>query len=156
MIAHCARARESRMWRASQSRRESGDHGRCVLGSAGGTVSARIGGMPVPRIVPALLSFTAGFVDSCTFLALFGLYVAQVTGSFVVFGVGFVAHEDGFVIKVLAIPMFFAAGVFATICSAVLHRGGRAPLPYVLALECALLAAFLLLGVTTPMHDANA
>jgi uncharacterized membrane protein YoaK (UPF0700 family) len=87
---------------------------------------------------------------------LFGLYLAQVTGSFVVFGVGFVAHEDGFVIKVLAIPMFFAAGVLATIFSAVLHRGGRAPLPYVLALECALLAAFLLLGVTTPMHDANA
>jgi len=112
--------------------------------------------MPSRRIVPALLSFTAGFVDSCTFLALFGLYVAQVTGSFVVFGVGFVAQEEGFVIKVLAIPMFFAAGVFATIFTAVLRRRARAPLPYVLALECALLAAFLLLGVTTPMRDANA
>jgi uncharacterized membrane protein YoaK (UPF0700 family) len=36
-----------------------------------------------PAIVPPLLSFTAGFIDSFTVLALFGLFVAQVTGSFV-------------------------------------------------------------------------
>ena len=35
----------------------------------------------VPAIVPLLLSFTAGFIDSFTVLALFGLFVAQVTGS---------------------------------------------------------------------------
>ena len=34
----------------------------------------------VPAIVPLLLSFTAGFIDSFTVLALFGLFVAQVTG----------------------------------------------------------------------------
>jgi uncharacterized membrane protein YoaK (UPF0700 family) len=34
----------------------------------------------VPAIVPPLLSFTAGFIDSFTVLALFGLFVAQVTG----------------------------------------------------------------------------
>ena len=49
---------------------------------------------PVPRIVPALLSFAAGYVDACTFLALFGLYVAQVTGSFVVAGAELVAHDE--------------------------------------------------------------
>ena len=38
----------------------------------------------VPTIVPPLLSFTAGFIDSFTVLALFGLFVAQVTGSFVI------------------------------------------------------------------------
>jgi uncharacterized membrane protein YoaK (UPF0700 family) len=112
--------------------------------------------MRVPRIVPALLSFTAGFVDSCTFLALFGLYVAQVTGSFVVFGKGLVAHEEGFIIKVLAIPMFFAAGVFTTIVAEVLRRRGHGPLPYALALECLLLIGFLVLGLTMPMPDANA
>jgi len=35
----------------------------------------------VPAIIPPLLSFTAGFIDSFTVLALFGLFVAQVTGS---------------------------------------------------------------------------
>ena len=34
-----------------------------------------------PAIVPPLLSFAAGFIDSFTVLALFGLFVAQVTGS---------------------------------------------------------------------------
>src|SRR5262249_28024447 len=37
----------------------------------------------LPAIVPPLLSFTAGFIDSFTVLALFGLFVAQVTGTFV-------------------------------------------------------------------------
>ena len=35
-----------------------------------------------PAIVPPLLTFTAGFIDSFTVLALFGLFVAQVTGSY--------------------------------------------------------------------------
>src|SRR5215831_17541647 len=35
-----------------------------------------------PALVPPLLSFAAGFIDSFTVLALFGLFVAQVTGSF--------------------------------------------------------------------------
>ena len=35
-----------------------------------------------PAIVPPLLSFAAGFIDSFTVLALFGLFVAQVTGSY--------------------------------------------------------------------------
>jgi Protein of unknown function (DUF1275) len=35
----------------------------------------------VSRIIPPLLCFVAGYLDSCTFLALFGLFVSQVTGS---------------------------------------------------------------------------
>ena len=112
---------------------------------------------PVPRIVPALLSFAAGYVDACTFLALFGLYVAQVTGSFVVAGAELVAHDEGFLIKILAIPVFFAAGVFTTILADVLRRRGRPALVWTLALECALLAALLVLGLLVPFtRDPNA
>jgi len=112
---------------------------------------------PVPRIVPALLSFAAGYVDACTFLALFGLYVAQVTGSFVVAGAELVAHDEGFLIKILAIPVFFAAGLFTTILAEVLRRRGRSALVWTLALECALLAALLVLGLLVPFtRDPNA
>jgi len=112
---------------------------------------------PVPRIVPALLSFAAGYVDACTFLALFGLYVAQVTGSFVVFGAGLVARDQGFLIKVLAIPVFFLAGVLTTILAALLRRRGHAPLAFALALECVLIAGLLALGVVEPFReDPNA
>lgn len=106
--------------------------------------------MQVPRIVPPLLSFTAGYVDACTFLALFGLYVAQVTGSFVTVGAGIVAHEDGFLLKVLAIPVFFAAGVFTTVLAEELERRGRSALVWTLVLECALLAGLLVLGLAGP------
>jgi uncharacterized membrane protein YoaK (UPF0700 family) len=113
--------------------------------------------MSTPRIVPALLSFAAGYVDACTFLALFGLYVAQVTGSFVVAGAELVTHDEGFLIKVLAIPTFFAAGVFTTIFAEALRRRGRNALSWTLALECALIAALLVLGVLVPFrHDPNA
>ena len=113
--------------------------------------------LPVPRIVPALLSFAAGYVDACTFLALFGLYVAQVTGSFVVAGAELVAHDEGFLIKVLAIPVFFAAGVFTTILAQVLRRRGHSALVWTLALECALIASLLVLGLLVPFrHEPNA
>ena len=66
----------------------------------------------VPRWVPALLSFAAGYVDSYTFLALFGLFVAQVTGSFVTAGAQFVVYDIGFAGKMIAIFAFFAGGGF--------------------------------------------
>ena len=69
----------------------------------------------LPRVVPALLSFIAGYIDSCTFLALFGLYVAQLTGSFVLAGTETVVHDSGAAIKLLAIPMFGLAGVVTTV-----------------------------------------
>jgi uncharacterized membrane protein YoaK (UPF0700 family) len=38
------------------------------------------------RTVTVVLGFAAGYVDDCTFVTLFGLFVAQVTGSFVIAG----------------------------------------------------------------------
>src|SRR5262245_20609056 len=91
----------------------------------------------LPRLVPPLLSFIAGYVDSCTFLALFGLYVAQLTGSFVLVGTETVVHDSGAAIKLLAIPVFGLAGAFTTVL--VRHSRGRAALPATLALEATLL-----------------
>lgn len=107
---------------------------------------------PIPRAVPALLSFTAGYVDACTFFALFGLFVAQVTGSFVIAGAQLVTHDEGFLIKVLAIPVFFTAGVLTTIVAEVLRRRGRSALVWSLSLECALLTGFVVLGLTVPIE----
>jgi uncharacterized membrane protein YoaK (UPF0700 family) len=91
----------------------------------------------LPRPVPALLSFVAGYVDSCTFLALFGLYVAQLTGSFVLVGTETVVHDSGAAIRLLAIPMFGLGGAVTTVL--VRRSRGRAALPANMALEAALL-----------------
>jgi uncharacterized membrane protein YoaK (UPF0700 family) len=104
--------------------------------------------VPLPRMVPALLSFVAGFVDSYTFLALFGLFVAQVTGSFVIGGAELVTHDTGIAGKLLAIIAFVFAAALTAGLIAWVRDSGRAALPWMLAFETALLAVFtvLLLG----------
>ena len=77
----------------------------------------------VPRIIPPLLSFTAGFLDSFTFLALYGLFVAQVTGSFVLAAAAIVTNEQGALTKLLAIPVFLLAAASSS------RPGSRATRP---------------------------
>jgi uncharacterized membrane protein YoaK (UPF0700 family) len=111
----------------------------------------------VPAIIPPLLSFTAGFIDSFTVLALFGLFVAQVTGSFVLTAVAIVTNEHGALTKVLAVPVFLLAGVSTTVAAVMLERRGRAPLPWVLGLECMALTGFLLMVlIGAPLSDPGA
>lgn len=103
--------------------------------------------------VPAVLGFAAGYVDGCTFIALFGLFVAQVTGSFVSIGAVLVVREHGVLVKVLAIPVFLlGAAVTTVVVSVARHRGWRAS-PLVLGLESLLLAG--LLATTLVVPDMN-
>src|SRR6266568_1571031 len=110
-----------------------------------------------PAIVPPLLSFTAGFIDSFTFLALFGLFVAQVTGSFVLAAAAIATNEQGALTQLLAIPVFLLAGVTTTALAVMLERRGRAALAWLLGLECAVLTGLLLTAlIGAPLSDPNA
>jgi len=112
--------------------------------------------VPLPRIVPATLSFVAGYVDSYTFLALFGLFVAQVTGSFVIGGAQFVIHDTGIAGKLIAIVAFLVAAALTAGLIGWLRHQGRAALPWMLAFETMLLAAFtVLLVVGPPIEGAS-
>jgi uncharacterized membrane protein YoaK (UPF0700 family) len=102
------------------------------------------------------LSFVAGYIDSVTFLGLYGIFVAQMTGSFVLAGTQFVANEQGYLVKLLAIPVFFIAGCLATLIAALAQqRNGRA-LALVMTFECALLTALVLMHVAVPMTHIDA
>jgi len=97
---------------------------------------------PLPKAMPMLLSFVAGYVDSYTYLALFGLFAAQVTGSFVIAGAELVTHDYGVAGKLLAIVAFLVA---AAITAGLIHlarNSGVTALPLMLALEATLLAIF--------------
>jgi uncharacterized membrane protein YoaK (UPF0700 family) len=106
--------------------------------------------LPLPRWVPAMLAFVAGYVDSYTFLALFGLFVAQVTGSFVTAGAQFVLHDVGITGKLIAILAFLVAAALTAGLIGLIRNLGRAALPWMLALETLLLAVFCVLLLTGP------
>lgn len=97
-------------------------------------------------VVPTVLAVVAGFVDSCTFLAFNGFFVAQATGSFVLAGAGFWTPASFAIIKVAAIPVFMAAAMATT----VLVRSMGGPMNWALAvtlgLEASLVAGLMILG----------
>lgn len=103
-------------------------------------------GRRVPDVVPPLLSLVAGYVDSCTFLALYGLFVAQATGSFVVAGAQLAGHEHDLV-KILAIPVFVTGATITTFIGIQLRALGKAALAWCLALEAVLLTGLLAIGL---------
>ena len=96
----------------------------------------------LPRWAPAALSFVAGYVDSYTFLALFGLFVAQVTGSLVTGAAELVTHDFGIAGKLIAIFAFVVAAAITAALIRWLGDRGRPALVAMLALETALLALF--------------
>ncbi|MEI9804409.1 MAG: YoaK family protein [Pseudolabrys sp.] len=119
-------------------------------------VSIFVKAVPVPRPVAALLAFVAGMVDACTVFGLFGLYVAQVTGSFVLIGVQVVNADIVNVVRTLAIPVFFLSG-FVTALLAELAGDGRRALSGALGAELILVTALVGLGIAyTPFAGPNA
>jgi uncharacterized membrane protein YoaK (UPF0700 family) len=97
---------------------------------------------PLPKAMSVLLSFVAGYVDSYTYLALFGLFVAQVTSSFVIAGAEVVRHDAGVAGKILVLVTFIIAAAITTALIGLARDKGHTPLPWMLALEAVLLAVF--------------
>jgi uncharacterized membrane protein YoaK (UPF0700 family) len=106
--------------------------------------------VPLQKTMPMLLSFVAGYVDSYTYLALFGLFVAQVTGSFVIAGAEVVRHDSGAVGKLLAVVVFIAACAITAALIGLVRERGYAPMPWMLALEAVLLAVFVAIVLFGP------
>lgn len=102
--------------------------------------------LDVPRLVSALLAFAAGVVDACTYLALFGLFVAQATGSFIIVGVQLVDLDPTTLIRTFAIPVFFVAGIATAFLVAIAGRPRKA-LAIALVIEIVLLGAFVAVGL---------
>jgi uncharacterized membrane protein YoaK (UPF0700 family) len=111
----------------------------------------------VPPPVFVLLSVIAGYVDSCTYLGLFGVFVAPLTGSLVLAGTGFVRSEPGVLAKLLAIPFFFLAGMAVAVLAHAMKERPRAALVWSLVGECVLLMGLsvsCLVGM--PFHNLDA
>src|SRR5258708_8405495 len=89
------------------------------------------------KTAAALLAFIAGYVDTCVFVALFGLFTAHVTGNFVLIGAELVHHEGDVLPKILALPVFILAVALTVKAVDALRRAGRAPVAPLLYAEAA-------------------
>jgi uncharacterized membrane protein YoaK (UPF0700 family) len=103
------------------------------------------------------MAFTAGFVDTCGFIALFGLFTAHVTGNFVLIGASLAEDRPGIYGKLLAFPVFVlavaATRLYLLRCE---QRQRDATLP-ILAAQMAFLILFLVAGVlASPISNGGA
>jgi uncharacterized membrane protein YoaK (UPF0700 family) len=107
-------------------------------------------------VLPVALAFTAGFVDTCGFIALFGLFTAHVTGNFVLIGAELVGPSQGILTKLLALPTFVAAVAATRLAVAAMEASGRAPLRPLLVAQGLLLLAFMVAGIAiTPPRQPD-
>lgn len=61
------------------------------------------------------MAASAGAIDTISFITLFGLFTAHVTGNLVVVGAFLAGENEGIVIKLLAIPVFMISVAFTTL-----------------------------------------
>ena len=111
-----------------------------------------------PRpILPLVLSFNAGFVDTAGFLALQGLFTAHVTGNFVTLGASLVLGTSGTIAKLLALPVFCAVVIASRWFGTLLSHRARHPFVPLLVMKILLLAVGAALAIHFgPFHDGDA
>jgi uncharacterized membrane protein YoaK (UPF0700 family) len=99
-----------------------------------------------PLWMGAALSAVAGMADSAGFILLDGLFIAHVTGNFVLIGAAVARGTSGIVSKILTLPAFFLGVIAARLGDQQLkHRSEAIQLSVLLAAE----ALMLLLVVTS-------
>lgn len=99
------------------------------------------------RLVGSGLAFVAGFVDTCGFIALFGLFTAHVTGNFVVIGASLVDPRPGLITKLLALPVFVAAVAATHLVMLARTRGGKSNPVFAVLIQVMFLAGFMAAGL---------
>jgi len=108
-------------------------------------------------IVPALLAFNGGFVDTAGFLGLQGLFTAHVTGNFVTLAATLVMGTHGVIAKLLALPEFVMIVAFARVAGSAMRARKLPALPILLMTKvCFLLAFFVLAVALGPFPDSDA
>lgn len=108
-----------------------------------------------PYLAP-LRAFTAGFVDTVGFIALFGLFTAHVTGNFVLIGASIAAFHGGIIAKLIALPVFIIVVALTHLYVTHRQRRDRNPIAALTLFEALFLAGFMAAGLAaSPFTDSD-
>ncbi len=99
-----------------------------------------------PYLAP-LRAFTAGFVDTVGFVALFGLFTAHVTGNFVLIGASIAEFHGGIIAKLIALPVFIIVVALTHLYVTHRQRRDRNPVAALTLFEAFFLASFMAAGI---------
>jgi uncharacterized membrane protein YoaK (UPF0700 family) len=109
-----------------------------------------------PVVLPLLLGFNGGYVDTMGFLALQGLFTAHVTGNFVTLGASLALGTSGALAKLLALPVFCAVVILSRLLSNALRHREAPVFRYLLSIKLVLLIAAAVLAVRLgPFPDGD-
>ncbi|RAZ80256.1 YoaK family protein [Mesorhizobium atlanticum] len=107
-------------------------------------------------VLPLLLGFNGGYVDTMGFLALQGLFTAHVTGNFVTLGASLALGTSGALSKLLALPVFCAVVIVSRLLSNALRHREAPVFRYLLTIKLVLLIAAAVLAVRLgPFPDGD-
>ncbi|MEX3810647.1 YoaK family protein [Paraburkholderia sp. BR13439] len=104
-----------------------------------------------------ILAAIAGFVDTLSFVALFGLFTAHVTGNFVLIGAGIAGSGQGVLLKLIVFPAFIGGVVLSSLLVRWLPQGqARQGARLLYAVQAVLIVGFCLAGVwATPVSQPD-
>lgn len=95
-----------------------------------------------------VLAAIAGYVDTFSFVALFGLFTAHVTGNFVLIGVDVAGYGQGIFTKLMTFPAFVSGIVLSSaVVKAMRSQDANRRAASLYAIQAALLVAFCVSGV---------
>jgi uncharacterized membrane protein YoaK (UPF0700 family) len=97
---------------------------------------------PASKLLPFVLSLTAGSVDTIGFLGLGGLFTAHITGNLVILAARLVAREQAPLAHLMAVPVFMIALALTRLLAVGLEWLRIGSLLPLLLLQFLLLAAF--------------
>jgi uncharacterized membrane protein YoaK (UPF0700 family) len=97
------------------------------------------------KLLPSILSITAGTVDVISFLGLGGLFTAHITGNLVIFAARVATTRSTPLAPILAVPVFIAVLGLTRTATMSLQASGRSSLKPLLMLQFLLLLGFLAL-----------
>ncbi len=98
------------------------------------------------KLLPSVLSLTAGSVDAIGFLGLGGLFTAHITGNLVILAAHFFSGESQ-IAPMLSVPVFIVLVSLTRVLASSLELRGWASLHPLLLLQFLLLVGFLVLCV---------